>query len=65
MKLNFTINNITYSKFVKDEHITDMGTVVNDIINSKLEGGTIDYTSLSGEVTNFNASEIQAITIEF
>lgn len=65
MNLKVTINNNTYTNFIKDEHIADMGAGVHQIIKSKLEGGTVNYELSNGEVLTLNASDIQAITIEF
>lgn len=65
MHLTFTIDNITYSKFVKDEHMRDIYLGINEIIKAKLEGGSIEHVGTDGKKTVFKASEIQAVSIEF
>lgn len=65
MHLTFMIDNVTYSKFVKDEHMRDIYQGVNEIIKAKLDGGNIEYVDLNGKKTIFKASEIQSVGIVF
>lgn len=65
MHLTFMIDNVTYSKFVKDEHMRDIYLGVNEIIKAKLDGGNIEYVDLEGKKTIFKGSEIQAVGIVF
>lgn len=66
MYLRITTNdNTTYSNFIQDQYITDMGAGVHEIIKAKLKHGPVEYTLPNGEVINFNASEIKSITLEF
>lgn len=61
MKLNITMkNNTVLSQFVKDEHISQSGIIVDELVKAKIDGGKIEYNENS-----VNASEIKAITIEF
>ncbi|MFQ8630459.1 MAG: hypothetical protein ACLSAJ_04025 [Intestinibacter bartlettii] len=65
MHLTFTVDNITYSKFVKDEEMRKIYLGINEIIKAKLDGGNIEHIGTDGKKTVFKASEIQAIGIEF
>lgn len=66
MYLRITTNdNTTYSNFIQDQYITDMGAGVHEIIRAKSEHAEVEYTLPNGEVINFNASEIKSITLEF
>lgn len=56
MHLTFTIDNITYSKFVKDEEMRKIYLGINEIIKAKLDGGNIEYIGTDGKKTVFKAS---------
>ncbi len=61
MKLNITLNNNEdVSTFVEDKNSKDLGKMVNEIVNLKLNGGTMKFGGNSVSTT-----EIKAITIEF
>lgn len=61
MKANIiTKDNTICSVYVKDEHITEMGQMVESLVDAKLTGGKINSDKI-----NIDASEIKGIHIEF
>lgn len=61
MKVNIiTKDNTICSVYAKDEHITEIGQMVERLVDAKLTGGKINSDKI-----NLDASDVKGIHIEF